>query len=105
MFVPTWALGAVLAFLLVQFSAAGLWAIRADRQLAIMEAALETLTTILTANNLAVLAQRMSTVEHAVEEQVNAHARNRERIEGLHKEVYVLFGDRGSHSSAPRSEG
>lgn len=104
MFIPLWVAGAILAFMLAQFTGAVAWAIHADKRLALMEQSLTLMTTLLQSHNLAVLTLRIGNVENAVSENVSAHGRNRARIEELHKELYTLFGVHGSgSSSSPRS--
>lgn len=94
--IPVWAAGAFVAFALAQFGLFVAWAIRADRRLALIEMSLARATAIMERHDLAVIAQRLEVLEHDSAEHKSAHARNRERIEELRKEMHGLFLGRQS---------
>lgn len=94
--IPAWVATAILGFLLMQFGGAVLWAIHADRRLALMEQSLASIAKQLSDNNLAVMSQRLARVEQESGEHKMAHGRNRDRIETLRSEMLDLHAVRST---------
>ncbi len=83
MFIPVWIAGAFLALILSSFLVAVRWAIKANATLEQQGRDISALTAILTANNLAVIADhdRQCSLQHG--QHLEGHRRNGVRIDGL----------------------
>lgn len=89
MLVPHWALGVVLAFALAQFGLVAAWMVRADRRLALIEAAIYRLTATMDRHSLDVIVRDIGQLKAESVEHAAAHGRNRERIDRLRDEMHA----------------
>ena len=97
--IPPWALGVMLAFALAQFGLVAAWMVRADRRLALIEAAIYRLTATMDRHSLDVIVRDVAQLKAESVEHQAAHGRNRERIDNLRDEMHTLYVRSKEHSS------